>query len=300
MIEQIKQLRKEVHLLAPVTILTSSLFILGSDYNVEGKLPETLLQNKYVSNKFEYGFSLIFSFLACTCFMRFLSSFKLSSTRKITSLDVYYIYVANILTLMDSYCFWTIINGAKVEEPEKLGKLEVIQRLFTISFLIWTVVWSRHIRRGWNPIPNWMFCGIVSLLGYTMIYHAYSFYFLLCICATMSLISVHEFYKIHFYRSRVKMLHRLLILFHISLVACHLYSFNAGGLPMLRICQVLFLSISNCVYFMFVSVLIEVNEHKQYWLFLFFFCSCWVWYLNCLNFCNWFYCIYNILFKKIL
>ena len=95
------------------------------------------------------------------------------------------------------------------------------------------------------------------------------------------------------------MLHRLLILFHISLVACHLYSFNAGGLPMLRICQVLFLSISNCVYFMFVSVLIEVNEHKQYWLF-FFFCSCWVWYLNCLNFCNWFYCIYNIWFKKIL
>ena len=60
MIEKIKQVRKEVHLLAPVTILTSSLFILGSDYNIEGKLPETLLQNKYVSNKFEYGFSLIF------------------------------------------------------------------------------------------------------------------------------------------------------------------------------------------------------------------------------------------------
>ena len=46
--------------------------------------------------------------------------------------------------------------NVKVEEPEKLGKLEVIQRLFTISFLIWTVVWSRHIRRGW--LVDFIYC----------------------------------------------------------------------------------------------------------------------------------------------
>ena len=100
-----------------------------------------------------------------------------------------------------------------------------------------------------------------------MCLHIASFYFLLGIASTLSAISVHEFYKVHFYRDNVKLVHRVLLLLHFIFFVLNIVDFffhDKFSIPFAHISLLIFLIIGNIMNYIYIKVLVEVNEHKNF------------------------------------
>lgn len=258
----------EVQFLAPITIFGSAASLTFINLTNANTFPKSLLQNQFVGETFQYLWNIVFCFFAFSCLLQFFSVCRLNASKKFTTLDLYFVSVATAFILLEALSFWTIIHAdGNSYHYNYLNTLEIIQHCFTLSYLTWTVLWSHHIRKGWNPSQNWVICLVLSISVHSMLVHTNSFYFLLAIASTLSVVSIHKFYKIHYYRTRVRFLHNLLISLHILFFTFHLldyYLSDSLHFPMSRVCTLLFLFIANSSNQLFIRVLIEVNEYKLF------------------------------------
>nr|CAB3262678.1 uncharacterized protein LOC100181757 [Phallusia mammillata] len=206
-------------------------------------------------------------FVTVACIWRSYQARQLANGGKITGMDVEFVAVLNAFTFAQ---LATAFGEFRLSiEPEKnsvvIRRLNAVGDWSLLLFLGWTVIWGRHLRRGWDFQHNLVIYA-ASLLGYVpIVIHRTSFYFVLGVAITLSCIALYETYKIHYYRNNVKKLFYsllpLTICFYIFRLLAYIFAGYGWYLTYAHI--TLFALMSSLTNRLYVQILKEVNEHKH-------------------------------------
>jgi len=200
-----------------------------------------------------------------SCVINIIRTIYLERSGKITTLDLYFSSVLNTFSLTQLICHFLLHLYSGEGNGTFIKRAQAVENWSSLFFFAWSWAWSRHLRRGWSFLHNWIVC-LVAVLSFSLTtIHRASFYFVLITAVVMASISIHETYRIHFFRSRVKFHYISILALYIAYFVGHFLHFILPSNAWIysAVYMTAFGLVSLLVNQLYISIIVEVNEHKK-------------------------------------
>jgi len=86
-------------------------------------------------------------FFMTACIWRCYEAWSLVGEKKITLLDMYFTCALNLMALVHFSAHFIALRNLR--HKDNMLRMACLGEWSLLPFLGWTVVWSRHVRRGW-------------------------------------------------------------------------------------------------------------------------------------------------------